>query len=258
MTTVDVAVLDAVIFDMDGVVTETATVHAAAWKRLFDEYLKGRSERTGEAFVPFDERLDYEQYVDGRSRYDGVATFLASRSIVLPTGEPTDAPDVETACGLGNGKDAYFHAHVREHGVRAYPSTVELIHALRARRIRVGLVTSSRNGDEVLGAAGVRDLFDARVDGLDAARLGLAGKPAPATYLEAAARLGVDPARAAIVEDAISGVEAGRRGEFGLVVGVARTGQTAALREAGADVVVTDCAEIDLGPPSPSDGRSLD
>jgi len=244
----DLGHLDAVIFDMDGVVTETAVVHAAAWKRLFDEFLERRAGDSGEPFVPFDDRSDYERYVDGKNRYDGVRSFLGSRGISLPEGDPGDAPDQETVCGLGNRKDGYFLAHVREKGVRAYESTVGLIRELRQRGVRIAIVTASRNADEVLAAAGVGDLFDERVDGVVAADLGLAGKPDPATYNEAAARLGVDRARAAVVEDAISGVESGKRGGFGLVVGVARSGQDEALRQAGADVVVSDLGELALGP----------
>lgn len=237
--------LDAVIFDMDGVVTETATVHSAAWKRLFDEYLERRAARGGPAFVPFDEDSDYQLYVDGKNRYDGVRSFLGSRGIALPDGDPRDPPDRETVCGLGNRKDEYFRTRLREDGARAYESTVRLIDHLRARGIRTGLVTASRNAHEVLVAAGAQDLFDTRVDGMVAAELGLAGKPDPATFLEAAARLGVDISRAAVVEDALAGVEAGRRGGFRLVVGVDRCGQGAALQAAGADVVVEDLADLE-------------
>jgi trehalose 6-phosphate phosphatase len=240
--------LDAVIFDMDGVVTETATVHAAAWKRLFDEYLAERSRRTGEAFAPFDERSDYERYVDGKNRYDGVRSFLASRGISLPFGGPGDPPGAETTCGLGNRKDEYFLARLRDEGARAYESSVRLIQEVKRRGIRTAIVSASRNAEEVLAAAGVRELFEEKVDGLDAAELGLRSKPDPATFVEAARRLGVDRVRAAVVEDALAGVEAGRRGGFGLVVGVARAGQAAALRDAGADIVVEDLAELRPGP----------
>jgi alpha,alpha-trehalase len=236
--------LDAVIFDMDGVVTETATVHAAAWKQLFDEYLLEHSRRTGDPFVPFDDRRDYLRYVDGKNRYDGVASFLASRRISLPRGDAGDPPDANTVCALGNRKDEYFLARLRDHGARAYETTVRLIGDLRARGIRTAVVTASRNAAEVLAAAGVADLFDEKVDGVDAANLGLPGKPDPATFLEAAKRLGVEPARAAVVEDALAGVEAGRRGGFGVVVGVDRSGLGPALAEAGADVVVTDLGEL--------------
>jgi alpha,alpha-trehalase len=240
--------MDAVIFDMDGVVTETATVHAAAWKTLFDEFLAKRAAATGQPFVPFDEAGDYERYVDGKNRYDGVRSFLASRGVQVPEGTPDDPPGADTVCALGNSKDATFLARVRDQGVRPYPSTVRLIRDLRGHGVRIGLVSASRNAEEVLTAAGVVDLFDQRVDGVVAADLGLAGKPAPDTFLEAARRLGVEPARAAVVEDAISGVAAGSAGGFGLVVGVARAGQSAALRDNGADVVVADLSELESEP----------
>ena len=236
--------LEAVIFDMDGVVTETATVHAAAWKRLFDDYLRARSWRTGEPFTPFDAGTDYLAHVDGRNRYDGVHGFMASRGITLPWGDPSDPPMAETVCGLGNRKDELFRRRLAEDGAHAYPSTVALIHDLRAAGVRTGLVTASRNAEEVLAAAGVGGLFDARVDGRDGARLELPGKPDPAMFLEAARRLGTTPARSAVVEDALSGVAAGRRGGFAVIVGVARSASPDALRDAGADVVVTDLAEL--------------
>ena len=236
--------LDAVIFDMDGVVTETATVHAAVWKRLFDEFLEGRARRTGEPFVPFDAASDYLRHVDGRNRYGGVRSFLASRGVTLPDGDASDPDDALTVCGLGNRKDRFFRRHVAEHGVRAFPSTVELIRVLRAGGVRTALVTASRNADEVLAAAGVGDRFDAKVDGRDAAVLRLPGKPDPAMFLEAARRLGVRADRAAVVEDALAGVAAGSAGGFALVVGVARHGQSDALRRAGADLVVSDLAEL--------------
>jgi alpha,alpha-trehalase len=237
--------LDAVIFDMDGVVTETAVVHAASWKTLFDTYLQERAEKTGRPFVPFDEHADYERYVDGKNRYDGVRSFLASRGIELPEGSPDDPPGSDTVQAMGNDKDTYFLQRVRTKGVRAYESTVRLIRDLRSRRVGVGLVSASRNAEEVLTGAGVIDLFDVRVDGVVAAELGLPGKPDPATFLEAARRLGVPAARAGVVEDALSGVAAGRAGNFALVIGVARAGQTEALRQAGADVVVADLAELE-------------
>lgn len=237
--------LDAVVFDMDGVVTETATVHASAWKKLFDAYLKQVAMATGVDFVPFDEKADYQRYVDGKNRYDGVRSFLESRGIHLPEGSPSDPPGSDTVCAMGNDKDTYFLAHVREHGVRAYESTVRLIRDLRDKGVKIGLVSASRNAVEVLDAAGAGDLFDERVDGVVAAELNLPGKPRPDTFLEAARRLGVEPARAAVVEDALSGVAAGRAGNFGLVVGVDRHGHPDGLREAGADVVVADLAELE-------------
>jgi beta-phosphoglucomutase family hydrolase len=243
-TTTSLWDFDAVIFDMDGVVTATAVVHAAAWKKLFDDYLRQRAAEIGEAFVPFDEHADYERYVDGKTRYDGVRSFLESRGIDLTDGSPDDPPGTDSVCAMGNDKDTYFMAHVREHGVEAYESTVRVIRALRARGVKIGLVSASRNAVDVLSCAGLLDLFDERVDGIVAAELELRGKPDPATFLEAARRLGVEPARAAVVEDALAGVAAGRAGDFGLVVGVARAGQTEALRNAGADVVVGDLADI--------------
>ena len=255
---------DAVIFDLDGVVTQTAAVHAAAWKRLFDAYLAERAARAGtspggagssasgapagapDPLRPFDPAADYRLYVDGKPRYDGVRDFLASRGIELPMGDPSDPPERETVCGLGNRKNDYFNAEVREHGVRTFPSTVTLIHRLRDAGIRVGLMSSSKNTAMVLDVTGTTDLFEVRVDGVVAAEVGLPGKPDPAMYLETARRLGVEAARSVVVEDALSGVEAGRRGEFGLVIGVDRLGQAAELAQAGADVVVDDLAEVSV------------
>ena len=246
---------DAVVFDLDGVVTQTSAVHAAAWKRLFDAFLAGRAARGGadpeaagaaDPLRPFDLDADYARYVDGKPRYDGVRDFLASRGIGLPMGDPSDPPDAETVCGLGNRKNDLFNAEVREHGVETYPSTVGLIHQLRDAGIKVGLMSSSKNTAMVLDVTGITDLFEVRVDGVVAAEVGLPGKPDPAMYLETARRLGVEAARSVVVEDALSGVEAGRRGGFGLVIGVDRLGQAAALAEAGADVVVDDLAEVSV------------
>ena len=247
---------DAVIFDLDGVVTQTAAVHAAAWKRLFDAYLAERAARRGTspggagseapdpALRPFDLEADYRLHVDGKPRYDGVRDFLASRGIELPEGEPADSPELETVCGLGNRKNAFFNAEVEEHGVKTFPSTIALIHELQAAEIKVGLMSSSKNTAMVLAVTGTTDLFEVRVDGVVAEEIGLPGKPDPAMYLETARRLGVDAARSVVVEDALSGVEAGRRGKFDLVIGVDRLGQAAELAEAGADVVVEDLAEV--------------
>ena len=237
--------LEAVVFDTDGVLTDTASVHAVAWKRLFDEYLQLRAVRDSEPFQPFTE-ADYLAHVDGRSRYDGVAGFLASRGIALAWGDPGDPPDRETVCGLGNTKDQFFVAHLRDQGAQAFPTSVAFVRRLRERGLRTAAVSASRNMVAVLASAGLRELFDAEVDGVEADRLGLAGKPDPALFLEAARRLGVAPARAAVVEDALAGVEAGRRGRFGVVVGVDRGGQAAALAERGADVVVADLRELAL------------
>lgn len=236
--------LAAVIFDMDGVVTDTAAVHAAAWKRLFDGYLRERSRRTGEPFRPFDIDRDYRRYVDGKPRSDGVRDFLGSRGVVLSEGDPDDPPDRETVRGLGNSKDRYFLEHIKEDEVKPYPGTVNLVRSLQAAGVGTAIISASRNLVEVLDAAGIPDLFSVRVDGVESDRLGLKGKPDPAIFLEAARRLGVEPDRAAIVEDALAGVEAGRRGGFALVIGVDRTGHAEELRARGADIVVSDPVEL--------------
>ena len=244
--------IDAVIFDMDGVVTDTARTHAAAWKHLFDEYLRERADRSGEPFHPFDADADYLRYVDGKPRYDGVESFLKSRGISLPYGGPDDPPDRETVCGLGNRKNQYFLARLKEQGAEPYQSTVEFIRALKAKGVRTAIISASRNCAEVLEAAGVQDLFDAKVDGVDADELGLKGKPDPAIFVEAARQLGVDPARAAVIEDALAGVEAGRRGGFALVVGVDRAGHADELKARGAHVVVPDLAQLRVQGTNPS------
>ncbi len=258
--TIEKSRYDAVIFDLDGVVTQTAAVHAAAWKRLFDAYLAERAARTGtspggagspasgapDPLRPFDLDADYARYVDGKPRSNGVRDFLSSRGIELPWGDPGDPAERETVCGLGNRKNAFFNAEVRQHGVRTFPTTVELIHQLHAAGIRTGLMSSSKNTAMVLDVTDTTDLFEVRVDGVVAAEVGLPGKPDPAMYLETARRMGVDAARSVVVEDALSGVEAGRRGGFGLVIGVNRLGQGAELAAAGADVVVDDLAEVDV------------
>jgi len=235
---------DAVLFDLDGVLTQTARVHAAAWKRLFDEFLERRAADRGEPFVPFDIDADYRRYVDGKPRYDGVAAFLASRGIDLPQGAPEDGAEVQSVRALGNRKDEYFLAHLKQHGVEPYAPAILLVQALRTQAIKTAVVSSSNNCAAVLEAAGITALFDARVDGLDITRLALPGKPAPDAYLEAARRLGVAPARAVVVEDAIAGVAAGYAGQFGCVIGVDRHGEPMALRAAGADVVVTNLAQV--------------
>ena len=233
---------------MDGVVTQTATVHAAAWKALFDAFLAKRAGRTGEPFRPFDVEADYLPYVDGKARYDGVHDFLASRGIVLPWGSPADPPDAETVCGLGNRKNGYFLRIVAERGVQAFPTTVALIHRLHEAGIETAIISASKNTSAILAAAGVSDLFAAQVDGGVAEQRGLPGKPDPAVFVEATRQLGVVPPRAVVVEDAEAGVEAGRRGGFGLVIGVDRADHAAALRQHGADVVVRDLAEVTVVP----------
>jgi trehalose 6-phosphate phosphatase len=232
---------DAVIFDLDGVVTRTARVHAAAWKKLFDAFLAGRE---GEDFEPFSVEKDYLLYVDGRPRYEGVKSFLGSRGIELPFGESGEEPGWKTVCGLGNMKNRFFREHLQEEGVDVYPDTLDLLRSLGERGFATAIISSSRNCLDVLAAAGVEGLVDAVVDGNDSARLGLSGKPAPDVFLEAARRLEVDPRRAVVVEDALAGVEAGRRGGFGCVIGVDRSGQAEALREQGADRVVRGLGEV--------------
>jgi beta-phosphoglucomutase family hydrolase len=239
--------LDAVIFDTDGVVTDTARVHAAAWKQVFDEFLSRRATTaagTGEDLRPFEVRADYLRYVDGKPRLDGVRGFLQARGIALPEGGPDDPPDRDTVYTLGARKDAQFVAEIERTGVTAFPSTVALVRELHRRGLRLAVVSASRHCAQALRAAGVDGLFDVRVDGLDADRLGLPGKPDPALFLAAARRLGIPPGRAAVVEDALAGVAAGRRGGFGLVIGVDRGGQGEALRRQGADLVVSDLAEL--------------
>lgn len=237
---------DAVIFDLDGVVTDTASVHAAAWQQMFDEYLSARAEATGTPFQPFDTDNDYRLYVDGKPRSDGVRSFLRSRGNVLPEGQADDPSGAETVVGLGKLKNCYFLARIEEQGVDVYETTVELLRDLRRREFRTAIISASRNCAMILEAVDLSGLFDARVDGNDAEALGIAGKPAPDIFLEAARRLGAAPERSVVVEDAIAGVQAGRAGGFGLVVGVARHGGEEALRREGADVVVKDLSGIIL------------
>lgn len=232
--------LDGVVFDTDGVITRTVDAHRASWKRLFDDYL---ARREGDGFEPFSEE-DYLAHVDGRPRYDGVEGFLASRGIELARGARTDAPEAETICGLGNRKDGYFRAEIDRHGVEVYGTTLELVAALRELGVAVAAVSASENQRLVLTSAGVTDVFDVLVDGVMARELGLVGKPDPALFLEAAERLGVSPARVAVVEDARSGVAAGRAGGFGAVIGVDRSDGRVDLLDAGADEVVDDLGEL--------------
>ncbi len=236
--------LDAVLFDLDGVVTDTAAAHAAAWKHLFDEYLKKRAGRSGEEFWPFDADRDYYEYVDGRPRYDGVASFLRSRGIELPRGNPDDGPKRETIYGLGNRENQYFEAWLQRNRVKAFPGTLAFIKKLKSAGIKIGLFSSSRNAEAVLRSADALHLFDVRVDGNDLSREHMAGKPHPDMLIEAAKRLGVLPERAAVVEDAIAGVEAGVRGGFGIVIGVDRGHNREALTQAGASIVVGDLGEF--------------
>ncbi len=244
--TISTTDFDAVLFDLDGVVTQTEKLHTVAWKALFDEFLSRYAQRHGTPFVPFDAETDYLQYVDGKQRYDGVASFLAARDITLPYGDPDDDSTRETVCGLGNKKNSTFLACLAEKGVEVFESTIVLIKALRQKGLKIAIVSSSKNCKIVLEQAGLTDLFDTRVDGVESATYKLPGKPAPDTYLEAARRLNVRPERAAIVEDANSGVEAGHRGGFGLVLGVARQDNQAALEQHGADAVVTDLEDVQV------------
>jgi beta-phosphoglucomutase family hydrolase len=232
------------LFDLDGVLTQTARVHAVAWKTTFDGFLKQRAERTGEWFKPFDEVADYDEYVDGKPREDGVRSFLASQNVTLPEGSEDDPPVADTIHGLGNRKDQLFLHIIRTQGVKTYEGSVRYLHAAKEAALKLAVVTSSRNCSEVLRAARLEGIFDAQVDGNVAHAKKLAGKPAPDTYLEAARVLSVTPSRSAVYEDAVAGVAAGRAGGFGLVVGVDRAGQAAALRQHGADVVVKDLADL--------------
>ena len=236
--------IKACLFDMDGVLTETAKVHAAAWKEMFDTYLVERAKRTGEELAPFDRTDDYNEYVDGKPRYDGVRSFLAARGITLEQGAPTDSPDAETVDGLGNRKNQLVMKIIREQGVDAYPGSIKLVKALRNGGMATAVVSSSANTKEVIAAAGIEALFDARVDGVYVESEHLQGKPAPDAYLAAAKMLDVQADQAAVFEDALSGVESGRAGKFGLVVGVDRVGHADALRKHGADIVVEDLAEL--------------
>lgn len=234
----------ACLFDLDGVLTQTAKVHAAAWKSMFDDFLRGRAKEREEDFVPFDGISDYESYVDGKPRYEGVESFLASRGIELPAGSPEDPPDAETVHGLGNRKNEIVLAMIRRDGVEAYDGSIRYVRAVRAGGLHTAVVSSSSNCPDVLVAAGIEGLFEAVIDGISAEREHLKGKPAPDTFLAGARALGVGTAIAAVFEDALAGVEAGRAGNFGIVIGVDRLGQAGALRAHGADVVVGDLGEL--------------
>ncbi|MBN3452724.1 beta-phosphoglucomutase family hydrolase [Mycolicibacterium sp.] len=236
--------ITACLFDLDGVLTDTASVHKKAWKTMFDDYLRHRADAGGEAFVPFDITADYLQYVDGKRREDGVRAFLASRGITLPEGGPDDPADAETVHGLGNRKNAMFHKTLTEEGVDVFEGSRRYLEAAAAAGLRRAVVSSSANTREVLEVTGLAPLVECRVDGVTMRDEHLPGKPAPDSFLRAAELLGVEPAHAAVFEDALSGVAAGHAGNFGVVVGVDRVGQTEQLRRDGADVVVTDLAEL--------------
>ena len=242
--------MTACLFDLDGVLTQTALVHNAAWKETFDAFLRRRSVEGGEPFVPFDSGPDYNRYVDGRQRADGVRNFLASRGIELPEGSPDDPPDAETVNGVGNRKNLLVLERIQAGAVQVYPGSVRYLHAVRDAGLRRAVVSASANCREVLAAAGIADLLEERVDGITAREEGLRGKPHPDTFLLGARRLGVDPRDAVVFEDALAGVEAGRAGGFGFVVGVDRVGQADELLKHGADIVVTDLAEL-LDRPAP-------
>ena len=232
------------LFDLDGVLTQTAKVHAAAWKQMFDDYLRARAEKLGEEFVRFDPVAEYDEYVDGKPRYEGVRSFLASRGIELPQGTPHDPPGAETIDGLGNRKNEIVLKMIKEHGVDAYEGSVRYVKAAREAGLHRVVVSSSTNCRDVLEHAGIIELFEEIIDGVVADREHLKGKPAPDTFLAGARAVGATPAQAAVYEDALAGVAAGRAGNFGFVVGVDRVGQADALKAHGADIVVRDLAEL--------------
>ncbi len=234
----------ACLFDLDGVLTQTAKVHAAAWKEMFDAYLRVRASQLHEAFVPFDSGADYDEYVDGKQRADGTRAFLQSRGIDLPEGAPDDPPDAETVAGLGNRKNLIVQRRIRDDGVEVYDGSVTYLRRARTAGLRTAVVSSSANTRDVLMVTGIADLFDARIDAQVAHEQHLAGKPAPDTFLAGARALGCTAAESVVFEDALAGVEAGRAGAFGYVVGVDRVGHAEALREHGADVVVQDLGEL--------------
>jgi alpha,alpha-trehalase len=238
---------DAMILDLDGVITHTAVTHATAWKQAFDELLDRRIDAGQTGFAPFDPQHDYYQYIDGKPRYDGARSFLESRGLSLPEGEPSDPPGYNAVCALGNRKNQIYQRLVEQGGVAVYDDAVERIRQWRQQGLKTAVVSSSRNCRRILEVAGLLGLFDERVDGNTADELGLEGKPAPDMFLEAARRLAVPPERSAVIEDAYAGVAAGRNGGFGTVIGVARQeSQTEPLREAGADVVVHDLLELQM------------
>jgi beta-phosphoglucomutase family hydrolase len=235
---------DAVLFDLDGVLTDTANLHAACWKKMFDAFLQRHAKEKNIPFQPFDIGKDYRQYVDGKLRYEGVRSFLESRGIHLPYGDPNDPPGYESITGLGNIKDRMVNEALRSGGVEVYEGSLSFLRHLRRQGFKTAVVSASKNCRAVLQAAGIEDLFDARVDGEVAARLSLPGKPSPDTFLEAAKELGSRPERAVVVEDALSGIQAGRDGGFGLVVGIEHHGNRQALEAQGADIVVSDLSEL--------------
>jgi len=236
--------VSACLFDMDGVVTQTATLHAAAWKEMFDDFLRQRAQAAGTEFVPFDPHSDYDSYVDGKPRLDGTRSFLESRGIHLPEGTPDDPPGTPTVYGLSNRKNDLVLAKIAAGGVQVYPGSITYIKAVRAGGLKTAVVSASANTQQVLKSASIEGLFDVRIDGVVAKERGLRGKPAPDTFLAAAEALHVPAAHAVVFEDAQAGVAAGHAGHFALVVGVDRVGQAAELKEHGADIVVKDLSEL--------------
>ncbi|MDT8440651.1 MAG: beta-phosphoglucomutase family hydrolase [Desulfuromonadales bacterium] len=234
----------AVLFDLDGVLTMTMPIHARCWKTMFDAYLQERAARLGGDWRPFSIDNDYLVHVDGKLRQDGVRAFLASRGIEIAEGRPEDGPERETVYGLGNRKDRLFGELLARDGVEILAGSLQLLHRVRDWGLKTAVVSASKNCRRILQSAGIEPLFDTVVDGLVAARLGLPGKPDPATYLEAARQLGVTAAAAVVIEDAVAGVEAGRAGQFGLIIGIDHHGDPQTLRQHGADIVVTDLAEL--------------
>ena len=235
---------DAVLFDLDGVITATARLHAAAWKKMFDEFLEAYAKEKNQPFTPFDLVEDYKHYVDGKPRYDGVRDFLEARHIKLPEGSPPSPSKEKSVHGLGNRKNDFINQVLEKEGVDVFEDTLQLIKQLRTQGIKIAVVSSSKNCEAVLKKAGIEGLFDARVDGTVAEKRNLRGKPAPDTYLEAAKELGVQPGRAVVVEDAISGVQSGKAGKFGLVIGVDRKNDSTSLLKNGAHVAVKGMKEF--------------
>ncbi len=250
--TIKTSEFDAIVFDLDGVVTDTAGVHASAWKKIFDEVLKKYAKKTNTEFIPFDKNTDYLKYVDGKPRYKGVKDFLQSRDITLEYGDPSDPPDKPTVCGLGNRKNLVFQERLTEEGVVIFDSTVKLIEDALAAGMKTGIISSSKNCEPVLKRADLLHLFEVKVDGVDAAEMDLRGKPHPDVFLSAVDQLGVAAQRTVVVEDAISGVRAGSRGDFGLVIGVDRTGIADELLDKGADVVVKDLEQVQIQDDKPA------
>ena len=234
---------EAVIFDLDGVITKTAVTHAAAWKKMFDEYLLTRKRKYAELFIAFTQ-TDYLAYVDGKPRYNGVASFLESRNIVLPWGSPDDSPETETVCGLGNRKNEVFNEVLKRDGAEVYPSSEKLLFELKEAGVKLGVASSSKNCKAVLQAVNLLHLFEARVDGVVSAEQGLKGKPEPDIFTKACEILGVKPENSIVVEDAVSGVQAGSKGGFGLTLGIAREGNAEELLKNGAGFAVADLEEV--------------